>query len=187
MNKQFKSLEFIYQDVEIHFLVNSYDTNVMVNATEMAKAFGKEIDNFLRLAGTKDFIKELIESENLKNKPSDVRGYLTEKDVVDGRKRGGTFMHRKLALKFATWLDVKFELWIIETIDSILFGNYKKHWEAHARQEFAKQKMEEYKREILLNPSPEKVAQYFSFEKDYQNAKNDKTKAIQNQLKLFVD
>ena len=36
-----KALEFIYQDVEIHFLLGN-DKDVMVNATEMAKAFGKE-------------------------------------------------------------------------------------------------------------------------------------------------
>ena len=52
MEQKSKALEFIYQDTQIHFLLGN-EKNVMVNATEMAKAFGKEIDNFLRLESTK--------------------------------------------------------------------------------------------------------------------------------------
>lgn len=124
MEQKSKALEFIYQDTEIHFLLGN-EKNVMVNATEMAKAFGKEIDNFLRLENTKKFIISFLKRENSKIIPSDVRGYLTEGDIIIGKKRGGTYMHRKVALKFAAWLDVDFELWIIDTIDDLLFGKAK--------------------------------------------------------------
>ena len=43
-----KALEFIYQDTEIAFLLGT-EKNVMVNATEMAKAFGKRTSDFLQL------------------------------------------------------------------------------------------------------------------------------------------
>ena len=180
-----KTLEFIYQETQIHFLINPLDKNVMINATEMAKPFNKEVDNFLRLSGTKQFIKELVDSENSKFIPSDVRGYLTEKNIIEGRKRGGTLMHRKLALKFAAWLDVKFELWVIDTIDEVLFGNYQKHWESHAMQEQAKLEMKRLKVEMLTNPSVETNKAYFDALDRRNSAQNAKTKAIRNQLKLF--
>lgn len=52
-----RTLEFIYQETEIHFLVNPMDKNVMVNATEMAKLFGKETRVFLKSDHAKAFIK----------------------------------------------------------------------------------------------------------------------------------
>ena len=42
-----KTLEFLYQETQIHFLFNPSDKNVMVNATEMAKIFGKRTKDFL--------------------------------------------------------------------------------------------------------------------------------------------
>ena len=35
-------------------------------------------------------------------------------------------MHRILALKFAAWLNPKFELWVYSTIDELLFGHFKR-------------------------------------------------------------
>ena len=184
MEQKSKALEFSYQDTQIHFLLGN-EKNVMVNATEMAKAFGKEIDNFLRLESTKKFITAFLKRENSKIIPSDVRGYLTEEDVIIGKKRGGTYMHRKVALKFAAWLDVDFEVWIIDTIDDLLFGHYKEHWDAHIKQEKAKERMEEAKKKLLLNATQEDVVAYFRAESEFNAAKNEKTKAIRNQLSLF--
>lgn len=58
-----KILEFIYKEKSISFDSVS-DEIVMVNATEMSKAFEKRIDNFLRLDSTNEFIEALIESIN---------------------------------------------------------------------------------------------------------------------------
>lgn len=179
-----KTLEFIYQENAIHFLVHPNNKNVMINATEMAKAFNKQVDNFTRLDGTEKFIEALLASENSKFEPSDVREQLTEKDVIYGTNKA-TFMHRKLAIYFAFWLDVNFQIWIIDTIDEIIFGNYKKHWEAHATQEQAKIDMEKIKAELLINPTIESVQRYFEAEIAFNNAKQAKTQAIKNQLKMF--
>jgi len=65
-------LEFIYNEKTISFDPTGND-NVMVNATEMAKAFGSRIDNFLRLDGTEDFINALIESLNNENEFTHIR------------------------------------------------------------------------------------------------------------------
>lgn len=41
-----KTLEFIYQDTQIHFAINPLDKDVMINATEMANAYNKRLDVF---------------------------------------------------------------------------------------------------------------------------------------------
>lgn len=174
-----KSLEFIYQDVEIHFLLGN-DKDVMVNATEMAKAFGKEPKDFLRLEGTKNFIDRLIELENI---GADVPRYNKE-NVYYSNNKAGTYMNRYLALKFAAWLDVDFEIWIVKTIDDILFGNYKKHWDAHIKQEQTKEEMESIKLRLITNPTTEDVIQYFHLEQVYKNCTSEKAKAIKSQYKL---
>lgn len=183
MKQKSKALEFIYQDTQIHFFLGN-EKNVMVNATEMAKAFNKQIDNFTRLEGTKVFIQALIKSENSKFVPSDVREQTTEKDLIYSTNKA-TFMNKKLAMYFAFWLDVDFQIWIIDTIDDILFGHYKEHWEAHIKQEDAKAMMEKTKKKLLTEATQEDVIAYFKAEAEFNSAKNEKSKAIRNQYSLF--
>ena len=187
MKDKSKALEFIYQDTEIHFLLGN-DKDVMVNATEMAKAFGKRIENFKRLDETKIFIKELLDHENLKLAHSHVSEQnpkiLIENDIINTTNRA-TYIHRKLAQKIAVWLDVKFELWIIDTIDKFLFGYYKEHMIAHLIQVDAKERMEAARKKLLLNANQDDVIAYFKAETEFNSAKNDKSKALRNQLSFF--
>lgn len=176
------ALKFIYQDTEIHFLLQN-EGNVMVNATEMAKNFDKRVANFLRLEETKTFIDFQVKKNYI---GSDVRRYI-EENIYYSNNKAGTFMTRKLALKFAAWLDVSFEDWIFETIDNIIFGNYKKHWDAHRDQEAAKKNMEILKAQMLTNPTTELVAKYFTAESALKTALSQKSKAIKNQYRLFED
>ena len=48
---------FKYKGSEITFQLG--EGSVMVNATEMAKSFGKRVNDFLRLDSSKGFLKEL--------------------------------------------------------------------------------------------------------------------------------
>ena len=87
----------------------------MVNATEMAKAFNKRLDNFTRLKQTKEFIKVL------ESVPSDVR----EREIIKVIKGGvpelqGTWYCDTLALKLAAWLEPRFEVWIYTKIKELL-------------------------------------------------------------------
>jgi hypothetical protein len=123
-NPESKALEFIFQDTEIHFLLGN-EKNVMVNATEMAKAFGKNVDKFTRLEGTEKFIQALIKSENKKFAPPHLGVQLVKKDFIYGTNKA-TYMHRKLALEFASWLDIDFKVWIIDVIDELLDFGAKK-------------------------------------------------------------
>jgi hypothetical protein len=119
MKIESKAVEFIFQDTEIHFLLGN-EKNVMVNATEMAKVFGKRTDNFLQIKTTKDFIERL--------KVPDMSGTLSEiieEKIIDNRGRNGIYFHRILALKFAAWLDMDFEIWVYSKIEEILFGKAK--------------------------------------------------------------
>lgn len=180
-----KTLEFIYQETQIHFALQN-EGNVMVNATEMAKLFNKRTDHFLQNESTKQFIQELkvpemsgiLESKRLLN-----RGCLDHK-IIDNRGRNGIYFERRLALKFAAWLDVKFEVWVFSTLDEILFGNYKQHWEAHIIQVSAEKEMERLKNEMFVSPTPEIVKAYFDASDTVKNCKNIKLKAIKNQYKL---
>jgi hypothetical protein len=115
--------------------------DVMVNATEMGKLFGRMPKEFLRNEQTKRFIealeKQLSEKRSYKfvlpfakssteldaknTKGSTNLYYLLK--AVDVKKGGQTWMHRNLALKFAAWLDPNFELWVYNTIETIVFGN----------------------------------------------------------------
>lgn len=110
---------------------------------------------------------------------------LKPEEIIERKNGVATYFHRKLALKFAAWLDVNFELWIIDTIDNILFGHYKQHWDAHIKQENAKTKMEVAKSRLLLNATQNDVIAYFEAEAEYNSAKNEKSKAIRNQYSLF--
>lgn len=170
-----KTLEFFYQETEIHFSLQN-EGDVMVNATEMAKLFNRRTKDFLKTDHAKAFIEVTERALN---------GARSESDIIDNRGHMGIYFERRLALKFAAWLSPEFEFWVFTTLDNLIFGNYKKHWEAHAQQEIAKVAMEDIKTEILHNPTPESVAEYFKHEIDYKSAKNKKSKAIRSQLKLF--
>lgn len=59
-----------------------------------------------------------------------------EEDLIVSNQKSGTFMHRILALKFAAWLNPRFELWVYATIDKLMFG----HLNIEERNEVLKQK-----------------------------------------------
>lgn len=107
-------VKFLFNESEIEFDVAN---NIMVNATEMAKIFGKQVESFLRNEETKNFISECLKNEN-----SSFLNIKTEEDLVSSKQKSGTWMHRVLALKFAAWLNPAFELWIYCTIEQLLFG-----------------------------------------------------------------
>jgi hypothetical protein len=108
--------KFVYGGSDIEFDLTGME--IMVNATEMGKAFGKFPKDFLKSEQTQSFIDAISRKENC---PTDkiVR-------VVNGGRNYGTWMHRKLALKFAAWLNADFELWVYDVIERIMFGDTAK-------------------------------------------------------------
>lgn len=97
------------------------DTSKMVNATQMAKPFGKRVNDFLRLRGTKEYI-ELLEQRYTEER---MKTRAMPRDIVKMVQGGtpelqGTWMDEKLALKFAAWLNPAFELWVYDKIEELL-------------------------------------------------------------------
>lgn len=114
----------IFEENEITFNL-SKDNGMMINATDMAKIYGKKIENFTRTDQTQDFIKscmKIVNSEENKTPKSVFYGVKTEEDLIISIQKSGTFMHRILALKFAAWLNPDFEVWVFSTIERLLFG-----------------------------------------------------------------
>lgn len=107
--------ETVASRTEIHKFYGSpiaftLQKELMVNATQMAKPFDKSPNHFLRNAQTEAFIFAL-QNRNLDNEPV---------TVINGGNNPGTWMHQKLALKFAAWLSPEFELWIFDRIEELL-------------------------------------------------------------------
>lgn len=178
-----QTLEFLYQETEIHFLVNPKSNNVMVNATEMAKLFGKRIDVFLKAEHTKKFIKEL--EEDYASFPP--YGGNEKAKILETNVNTGTFMDEILALKFAAWLDVKFELWVYKRINEVIFGSLKKYRDAMAEEVRLKNLIPTLKQNLIDNPTQENVKAFFENEESINKVKKEKNKARTNQLNLFKD
>ena len=99
---------FNYNGNSITFQTGSGD--VMVNATEMLRGFpSKRMSDFTNSQNTHAFIAALERKTGI--------SVLT---VNHGGRNPGTWMHQKLALKFAAWLSPEFELWVYDRIDELL-------------------------------------------------------------------
>ncbi len=106
---------FNYNDQPVTFDQGS--DHVMINATQMAKSFGKLPADFIRNDQTKAFIEELERDFNYGNSHIKEK---TEILKVESGKYGGTWMHELLALKFAAWLSPKFELWCMKKLRELM-------------------------------------------------------------------
>lgn len=139
------TLPFSYQNTEIQFIHS--DNNILVNATQMAKIFEKQVEPFTRNESTQNFIKECLKSEN-----SRYLNLKNESDLIDSRQKSGTFMHRILALKFAAWLDPKFELWVFSTIDKLMMEHYHQHRQISIEALNLKKQLQQKETELFDNP-----------------------------------
>lgn len=117
------------------------------NATEAAKRFDKEPFDWLRQRETvsyicalakrqtnSDFLTELNKIKDLDGSSSASRSRLFNLVKKTGLVRtkagapetgGGTWLHPKLAVIFARWLDIDFAIWCDEQIDSIVRASYE--------------------------------------------------------------
>lgn len=104
-----------------NFKVSQRTKDGMFNATALVKQWnfsqnlsgrkGKRIDDFLNLNNTKSFLEVLVaEINNTENSR-----YLKTHESTRG-KNGGTWMHSYLFIKFAMWLNPKFEVKVIKFV-----------------------------------------------------------------------
>ena len=172
-------VKFVYNDQEVEFQPMGLD-NVMVNATQMAKVFGKRIDHFLKTDHAQEFIKVLeLTPFGGSSEP------LSKEEIIKTVNGVSTFMHRILALKFAAWLDPQFELWVYTTIDKLINHYYREHRDALIEKMSLAQQKEQKKQE-LLTKYPEAI-DYFKLEALERTAKIKTIKVMRknyNQLAL---
>ena len=97
------------------FSVEQRTKDGMFNATALLKQWNessgqqKQMAHFFENENTKEFITALLEEENLKERNS---AYLKSR----GKYNGGTWMHPILFVKFAMWLNPRFEVKVIKFI-----------------------------------------------------------------------
>lgn len=172
-----KTLEFLYQETQIHFLLNPTDDNVMINATEMAKLFNRRTEDFLKTQTTKAFIEEMENNVILPLK----RG-----QIIDNRGRNGIWFCEELSLDFASWLDPAFKLWIYRTIKELLRGQTKRVKKAVDHITEAEIQLQKLINDIDNSDNKEAKAVIKAFH-NYNCAKAEKTKALKEltqQLKI---
>lgn len=154
------------------------DNGVMINATEMAKPFGKEVARFMENDSTKNFISACLKTRN-----SSFINIENESELFTSIQKSGTFMHRILALKFAAWLSPDFEVWVYSTIEEMLFGK-------HVEREKSLERTIELKAEIeMIRDKPDKTGEdlerYIIIERELrieQNVRKSLTSDTMNEM-----
>ena len=106
---------FNYDNISVAFRNDGY-----LHATQIAKHFGKLPKDYLKTEQTQEYIAAL--ADNCVR-----RKILTDKNQLVIIKQGGieqgTWLHPKLAIHFARWLDPKFAVWCDEQIEQIISGS----------------------------------------------------------------
>lgn len=106
MNELIKTFE--YDTFNITF--ENKNGQLMINATEMARPFGKIVSEWKRLPSTDKFIEALNQTKG------NSHSYIMAKEGVNG----GTWLHEDLAIEFARWLSPKFAIWCNDRIKEVM-------------------------------------------------------------------
>lgn len=130
-------IPFHYQGQPVRF-----NTDGWIDAASAAKRFGKEPTAWLRSIETVEYMSALAEAlfgkgvsetdlERLRSMESRSReakaltlelAKETGLVITKAGRGGGTWLHPKLAVAFARWLDMKFAVWCDLHIDALLRG-----------------------------------------------------------------
>ncbi|WP_136474557.1 KilA-N domain-containing protein [Pseudomonas sp. DG56-2] len=114
MTKTNNVIPFRYQGEAVRF-----NSEGWINATDVAKKFGKRPNDWLSLPSTVEYVKALN-----RHLFGDTGKSGNDKMVISrrGGRDQGTWLHPKLAVAFARWLDVDFSVWCDLHIDALLRG-----------------------------------------------------------------
>lgn len=104
-------MKIITSNYQNHTL--SFNEAGWFNATQASYKFNKSVHDWVRLADTQKYL------DALKRKYEGI-SYLKTKRGHSGE----TWIHPKLAVRFAQWLDIDFALWCDEQIDYVLRGSH---------------------------------------------------------------
>lgn len=106
-----ENVVFKYGNTNVTFRTDG--ASLKINATEMAKPFGKKPIDWLRLPSTIGFLKDLSEVRE---------SHFGVIETVRGGDTGGgvTWMNRDVAIEFSRWLSNKFGIWCNDKILELL-------------------------------------------------------------------
>lgn len=99
---------------EYHNIAVTFTEEAWFNATEVADRFGKRPIDWIRLDETQAYLKAL----------SEALGISEPKSLIRAKRNSGTWLHPKLAVRFAQWLDIRFAVWCDMQIDMLLKGTH---------------------------------------------------------------
>lgn len=121
-------IPFDYQGQAVTFNADGW-----INATVAATRFGKVPNEWLRLSSTEEYIEKLASRMAESNTGKSRITLVTTRR--GNTANSGTWLHPKLAVKFARWLSVDFEIWCDEQIDTLVRADHAT-WQ-QARQQSA--------------------------------------------------
>ena len=107
---------FNFGNIAVSFRDDGY-----LNATAIAAHFGKRVPDFIKTEQNQEYINALAEHISKTTKIVLDRNQLVI--VKHGGNNRGTWLHPKLAIHFARWLDPKFAVWCDEQIEQIISGS----------------------------------------------------------------
>lgn len=121
-----------FDGISVSFTENGY-----LNATKIAKHYGKQVRDYLINNRTKDYIRALDEhlseapktASQIDGKNSEAPKMASEQNqlviIVKGGKSNeqGTWLHPKLAIDFARWLNPRFAVWCDMQIEQMLMSS----------------------------------------------------------------
>lgn len=85
----------------------------MVNATKMCQSFSKDINQWRRLPNTKKLFQSFERMNPL------CENYITVKQGFSDDYEQGTWIHRKLAIELARWLNTDFAMFTLDKLDEL--------------------------------------------------------------------
>ena len=97
-----------------------FNSDGWINATDVAKRFGKRPVDWLKQDETRQYMSVMAEALGMETKVSQDHFGLVV--TSRGGKSPGTWLHPKLAVVFARWLDLRFSVWCDLHIDALLRG-----------------------------------------------------------------
>ncbi|WP_339741052.1 KilA-N domain-containing protein [Neisseria gonorrhoeae] len=103
-----------------------FQENGYLNATAIAEQYDKRVGNYLRNERTQEYITALNErlfNPETRNRATAENQLVIIKKGGNDKKSQGTWLHPKLAVDFARWLNPKFAVWCDEQIETLLNGN----------------------------------------------------------------
>ena len=81
----------------------------LVNITKIAKYFNKRVNDWRQLPSTKRFLEAFFNKNPLQENLVTIQGGTNQ----------GTWVSKKLAIKFAEWISVDFEVYANEQLDKL--------------------------------------------------------------------